>query len=58
MSNGGKGSKPRPRTVSDQEYEARWDAIFGKDKPVEPEPETVVELPSPMVALGKKLSSL
>jgi hypothetical protein len=28
MSDGGKGSKPRPIKVSDQEYELRWDAIF------------------------------
>jgi hypothetical protein len=31
MSDGGKGSKPRPLSVSDQEYATRWDAIFGKD---------------------------
>jgi hypothetical protein len=30
MSDGGKGSKPRPLSVSDQEYANRWDAIFGK----------------------------
>jgi len=32
MSNGGKGSKPRPLSVSDAEYASRWDAIFGRDK--------------------------
>jgi len=32
MSDGGKGSKPRPYSVSDQEYAARWDAIFGRDE--------------------------
>jgi hypothetical protein len=32
MSDGGKGSKPRPLNVSDAEYAARWDAIFGRDK--------------------------
>lgn len=31
MSDGGKGSKPRPLSVSNQEYASRWDAIFGKD---------------------------
>ena len=31
MSNNGKGSKPRPFSVSQQEYESRWDAIFGRD---------------------------
>ena len=36
MSDGGKGSKPRPKSVSDQEYAARWDAIFGKDREEKP----------------------
>lgn len=31
MSDGGKGSKPRPYSVSQQEYDTRWDAIFGRD---------------------------
>ena len=31
MSDGGKGSKPRPLSVSNQEYANRWDAIFAKD---------------------------
>ncbi len=31
MSDGGKGSKPKPISVSDQEYAARWDAIFNRD---------------------------
>lgn len=31
----GKGSTPRPFSVANQEYAARWDAIFGKDKPKE-----------------------
>ena len=31
MSDGGKGSKPRPFSVSDQEYASRWDAIFATD---------------------------
>ena len=39
MSDGGKGSKPRPLSVSDAEYAARWDAIFGRDKP-SPDSET------------------
>lgn len=37
MSDGGKGSKPRPRVISNEEYESRWDVIFGKDKPTEAE---------------------
>lgn len=32
MSDGGKGSKPRPLSVADAEYAARWDAIFGRDR--------------------------
>jgi hypothetical protein len=31
MSHGGKGSTPRPFSVSQTEYESRWDAIFGRD---------------------------
>jgi hypothetical protein len=32
MSNpGGKGSSPRPLSVSQQQYAQRWDAIFCKD---------------------------
>lgn len=32
-SDGGKGSTQRPRSVADEEWANRWDAIFGKDKP-------------------------
>jgi hypothetical protein len=32
MSDGGKGSKPRPLSVSNLEYATRWDAIFGRDQ--------------------------
>jgi hypothetical protein len=31
MSDGGKGSKPRPFSVSHEEWSNRWDAIFGRD---------------------------
>jgi hypothetical protein len=30
-----KGSRPRPYSVSQQEYDSRWDAIFGRDAPEE-----------------------
>lgn len=54
MSDGGKGSTPRPISVSNEEYAARWDAIFGRDKPKEPVPDnTVVEVPT-----SPQLSSL
>jgi hypothetical protein len=32
MSDGGKGSGPRPYSVSKKEYDDRWEAIFGADK--------------------------
>jgi hypothetical protein len=32
ISDGGKGSAPRPISVSQAEYESRWDAIFGRDQ--------------------------
>jgi hypothetical protein len=31
MSDGGKGSSPRPLSVSNEEYANRWNAIFGRD---------------------------
>jgi hypothetical protein len=31
MSDGGTGSKPRPFSVAQHEYDNRWDAIFGRD---------------------------
>lgn len=31
MSDGGKGSRPRPFSVTQEEYVKRWDAIFGRD---------------------------
>ena len=31
MSDGGKGSRPRPLSVSNEEYTKRWDAIFARD---------------------------
>jgi hypothetical protein len=35
MNDGGKGSKPRPFSVSHEEWSSRWDAIFGRDLPEE-----------------------
>lgn len=32
-SDGGKGSKPRPYSVTNEEYSKRWDAIFARDLP-------------------------
>ena len=37
MSDGGKGHTQRPRSIADEEWSNRWDAIFGRDKPEQPE---------------------
>lgn len=31
MSDGGKGHTQRPRSIADDEWATRWNAIFGKD---------------------------
>ena len=31
MSDGGKGSSPRPFSISQHEYDNRWDNIFSRD---------------------------
>lgn len=36
MSDGGKGSTQRPRSVADEEWANRWDAIFSRDKQEQP----------------------
>ena len=33
----GKGSRPRPFSVSQDEWDNRWDAIFSREKFLEPE---------------------
>lgn len=37
MSGKGDARRPQTREYSDEEVQARWDAIFGKKKPAEPE---------------------
>ena len=32
MSDGGKGSKPRPLSVDKETFDNNWDAIFNKEK--------------------------
>ena len=32
MSDGGKGSRPRPKSVDHMTFSDNWDAIFGKEK--------------------------
>ena len=52
MSDGGKGSKPRPFSVSQEEYDKRWDAIFQRDLPKE---EDKLVLPMPGTMGGAKI---
>ena len=40
---GGKGSAPRPYSVTQEEYDNRWDAIFGRNKPATKESSDVEE---------------
>ena len=35
-SDGGKGHTQRPRSIADEEWSNRWDAIFGRDKLEQP----------------------
>ena len=37
MSDGGKGCKPRPFSVTQQEYDNRWNMIFQRDQKKEAE---------------------
>ena len=37
MSHGGKGSTPRPFSVPKEEFDNRWDTIFGKKKKTDSE---------------------
>ena len=45
MSDGGKGSSPRPFSIANDEYSKRWDAIFSRDLkeevPVESKSDTI-----------------
>jgi len=41
MSDGGKGDKPRPLAVSKDEFDNRWETIFGKNK----KSEQVLDMP-------------
>ncbi len=36
-SDGGKGHTQRQRSIADEEWANRWDAIFGRDEPKQPE---------------------
>lgn len=45
MSDGGKGSSPRPFSVSDEEYASRWDAIFSRDLKNKENTESLASVP-------------
>jgi hypothetical protein len=45
MSDGGKGSAPRPFSVSQQEWDNRWDAIFSRDLDKKQEAQEKIEMP-------------
>ena len=38
MSDGGKGSSPRPKSVDSNTFADNWDRIFGKKKEIKEEP--------------------
>jgi hypothetical protein len=40
MSDGGKGDKQRPLSIPTEEFDNRWDVIFGKKKQDKPEETT------------------
>jgi hypothetical protein len=48
MSDGGKGSAPRPRSVADEEWANRWDAIFGRDKIEQPKKDNDDDVAEPL----------
>ena len=52
MSDVGKGSVPRPFSVSNEEYANRWDAIFGRDLKQEDAPVNAVGDGSAVAGLG------
>lgn len=43
MSDGGKGSAQRPRNISQNEWESRWDAIFQRDQIYEAKAEYIID---------------
>ena len=53
MSDGGKGDKPRPFQVANEEYAKRWDLIFGRDNEKTNKAETLeVDRPAASCDLG------
>jgi len=55
MSDGGKGSKPRPFSVTQEEYDNRWDAIFSRDLKEEEEKDKREKALDEMVRISQEL---
>lgn len=43
MSDGGKGSSRRPMSISQREWDSRWDAIFHREETVEVKAEYIID---------------
>lgn len=52
MSDGGKGSKPRPFAVEHEQFASNWDAIFAKRKPL---PDDIERALQQMVDINESL---
>jgi hypothetical protein len=55
MNDGGKGSKPRPFSVTQHEYDTRWDAIFSRDLKEEEEKDKVEKALDELAKINKEL---
>ena len=55
MNDGGKGSKPRPFSVAQHEYDTRWDAIFSRDLKEEEEKDKVEKALDELAKINKEL---
>jgi hypothetical protein len=55
MSDGGKGCKPRPFSVTQEEYDNRWDAIFSRDLKKEEEKDKREKALDEMVRISQEL---
>lgn len=53
---GGKGSAPRKTSISQEEWDNRWDAIFGRDKQADKEDEKLTRYNDETREMKEKLS--
>lgn len=58
MSDGGKGSKPRPYSVTQTEFSSNWDRIFGKKNEKVSDTNTTNEADQPSESGGMDLREL